>query len=118
MSLLQLPYKADAYIPLHKLVDYLLSETHAVGKSKAKFFRSLGFNETTISELEQGLLEIAQTGQVKDQVESPYGAKYVIDGPLKTPRGIFVQIRTIWIIEPDSQSPRFVTAYPIELSEE
>jgi len=73
VSSLQLPNKANACIPLRKLVEYLLSETHAVGKSKAKFFRSLGFNEATVSELEQGLLEIAQTGQVKERVDSPYG---------------------------------------------
>ncbi|MEW6718525.1 MAG: DUF6883 domain-containing protein [Chloroflexota bacterium] len=113
MSSLQLPDKANAYVPPRKPVDYLLSETHAVGKSKAKFFRSLGFNKTTVSELEQGLLEIAQTGQVKERLDSPHGAKYVIDGPLRTPRGTFVQVRTIWIVE-EQQAPRFVTAYPIE----
>ena len=65
----QLPNKAKAYIPRRKLMGYLLSETHAVGKSKAKYFRSLGFNETTIGELEHGLLEIARTGQVKERVD-------------------------------------------------
>jgi hypothetical protein len=111
---LQLPNKANAHIPRRKLVDYLLSETHAVGKSKAKYFRSLGFNETTVGELEQGLLEIAQTGQVKERVDSPHGTKYVIEGSLKTPRGTFAQVRTIWIVEFDDQAPRFVTAYPVE----
>lgn len=114
MSSLQLPNKANAYIPIRKLVDYLLSETHTVGKSKSKFFRSLGFNETTVGELEQGLLDIAHTGQVKEQMDSQHGAKYVIDGSLKTPHGILVQVRTIWIIESGYESPRFVTAYPIE----
>ncbi|GAB4498348.1 MAG: hypothetical protein OHK0052_11530 [Anaerolineales bacterium] len=109
-----LPDKARVYIPPPKLLDYLLSETHAVGKSKAKFFRSIGFNETTVSELEQGLLEIAQTGEVTAQLDSLNGTKYVIDGTLQTPRGIRVQLRTIWIVEPMSQAARFVTAYPIE----
>jgi len=111
---LQLPNKANAYIPRRKLVDYLISETHAVGKSKAKFFRLLGFNETTVSELEQGLLEIAQTGQVKERVDSLHGTKYVIEGSLKTLHGTLVQVRTIWIVESDDHAPRFVTAYPIE----
>jgi len=34
---MELPNKEKAYIPLAKLKDYLLSETHSVGKSKAKF---------------------------------------------------------------------------------
>ena len=114
MPSLQLPNKAKAYIPRRKLVDYLLSETHAVGKSKARYFRSLGFNETTVGELEQGLLEIARTGLVKERVDSPHGTKYVIEGTLKTPHGTLAQVRTIWIVEFDDQTPRFVTAYPID----
>lgn len=114
MSSTQLPNKEKACVPRHKVVNYLLSETHSVGKSKARFFRLLGFDENTASELEQGLVEIAQTGEVKESVRSPYGIKYVIDGYLKTPRGVSVRIRTIWIIEFPHQAPRFVTAYPVE----
>lgn len=44
---MKLENKEYAYIPLAKLLDYLLSETHPVGKSKAKYLRSLGFNEAT-----------------------------------------------------------------------
>jgi len=113
MSSLQLPNKEKAYVPPHKIVNYLLSETHAIGKSKARFLRSLGFDENTVAELEQGLLEIAQTGEVQESIVSPHGTKYVIDGFLKTPRGFSVQMRTIWIIEARHQAPRFVTAYPI-----
>ena len=39
-----LPNKEKAYIPLTKLKDYLLSETHSIGESKAKLLRSLGFS--------------------------------------------------------------------------
>ena len=52
---MNLENKEQAYIPVAKLLDYLLSETHPVGKSKAKYFRSLGFNETNIGSLKQGL---------------------------------------------------------------
>ena len=45
---MQLPNRLQAYIPSEKLSAYLLSETHAVGKAKATFFRALGFNETNI----------------------------------------------------------------------
>jgi len=91
-----------------------LSEKYAVGKSKARFFRSLGFDESNAGEMEQGLLGIAQTGEIKESIASPHGTKYVIDGFLKTPQGVEVRIRTIWIIEAGHQAPRFVTAYPIE----
>jgi len=39
---MKLPDREKAYIPLLKIKDYLLSETHPIGKSKAKFFRSCG----------------------------------------------------------------------------
>jgi hypothetical protein len=111
---MQLPNRARAYIPQEKLVDYLLSETHAIGKSKAKFFRALGFGEKNIGQLEQGLLAIAQTEDVKESITSSHGTKYIIDGSMKTPRGVVIQLRTVWIIEPMQGNPRFVTAYPIE----
>jgi len=50
-------------------MDYLLSETHAVGKSKAKFFRSFGFDETNVIQFGQGLIKIAQTKEVTDITE-------------------------------------------------
>lgn len=43
-----LPNAEDAYIPWEKLTDYLLSETHAVGKAKARFFRAHGYNENNL----------------------------------------------------------------------
>jgi hypothetical protein len=110
---MQLPNRDNAYIPPPKLTEYLLSETHAVGKSKAKFFRSLGFSETNIGILEQQLLTIAQTEQITQVTPSPYGTKYVIDGMIETPDGDLVQLKTIWIIEEDEDRPRFVTAYPV-----
>ncbi|WP_416223734.1 DUF6883 domain-containing protein [Thermoflexus sp.] len=40
-----LPNAGNAYVPLSKITRYLLSETHSVGRAKARFFRALGFNE-------------------------------------------------------------------------
>jgi hypothetical protein len=111
---MELPNKFKAYIPISKMTGYLLSETHAVGKFKGRFFRSLGFDETNVSELEQGLLNIAQTEAIEETVKAPHGTKYVIDGPLEMPKGVMIRIRTIWIVETGEDRPRFVTAYPLE----
>ena len=72
---MELPNKSRAQVPLEKVTDYLLSETHAVGKSKAKYFRSYGFNNETASDLAQGLLEIAQNTPVESSERSLYGTK-------------------------------------------
>ena len=111
---MELPNKSRAQVPLGKVTDYLLSETHAVGKSKARYFRSYGFNHETASDLAQGLLGIAQNAPVDSSERSPYGTKYILDGELDTPNGDMIRVRTIWIIENDTEIPRFVTAYPAE----
>ncbi len=107
-----LPNRDKAYIPLSKLTAYLLSETHAVGRSKARFFRAIGFNEANVVMLEQSLLTIARSGAVVEVGQSPYGTKYIIDGGLATPNGVPAEVRTVWIVEVDDVRPRFVTAYP------
>ena len=110
---MKLPNREEAYIPSAKLSDYLLSSTHAVGKGKARFFRGFGFDERNITTLEVSLLTIAQMQEVIDVMPTVYGVKYIIDGKLETPTGVIVNIRTVWMIEPDENNPRFVTAYPL-----
>ena len=109
---MQLPNRLQAYIPSEKLRAYLLSETHAVGKAKAMFFRALGFDETNMHLLEHGLLTLAHSAPVQDVVPSLHGIKYVIEGVLDTPSGTAPRIRTVWILETGETNPRFVTAYP------
>ena len=110
---MKLPNCEGAYIPASKLYGYLLSETHSVGRWKARFFRALGFDETNVNVLERHLMAIARSEDVQDVVPSAHGTKYVIEGWLQNPTGNPVQIRMVWIIETDQDNPRFVTAYPV-----
>ena len=110
---MKLPKRENAYIPPSKLHDYLLSKTHSVGRWKARFFGALGFEEMNVDVLEQRLIAIAHSEDVKDVVPSAHGTKYAIEGLLQTPAGGFVQVRTVWIIDVGQDRPRFVTAYPV-----
>lgn len=107
-------YKSRAYVSIRKITDYLLSETYGVGKSKAKFFRSFGFDETNIVQFEQELVYIAQRESVAEVTETIYGKKYVIDGELETPSGYMIRLRTIWIIETGNDIPKLVTAHQLD----
>lgn len=107
-----LPNVENAYVPLEKLTDYLLSETHAIGKSKASFFRAHGYNDDNLHLLEQDLLSMPRYNEIDEELTSPYGTKYVVRGVLETPRGTAVVVNTVWIVEPPDDRPRFVTAYP------
>lgn len=84
-----------------------------MGKSKAKLFRSVGYNEMNVSLLKDGLLSIAHTEEILDTQSSEHGVKYVLEGLLKAPAGGTLKIRTIWIIDKGQDRPRFVTAYPV-----
>jgi len=109
---MKLPNREKAFIQPAKLSDYLLSETHAVGRAKAKFLRLFGFDETNIDLLEQGLLTIAKTQEVTSVISSIHGTKYVVDGSLQTPVGGLISLRTVWIIDQGQNRPRFVTTIP------
>ncbi len=64
--------------------------------------------------LAEDLIRIAQQYPVVQSSETPYGTKYVIDGELLSPSGVRAWVRTVWIIESESEEPRLVTAFPIK----
>jgi len=110
---MRLPNAEGAQVDPEKLKGYLLSETHPIGRSKAKFFRGIGFNESNVAILEQGLIEIAKIEEIVETAPSVHGVKYVIDGQIATLSGSRVRLRTVWIVDKGQERPRFVTAYPI-----
>lgn len=100
-------------MPKEKLTDYILSEIHPTGKFKAKLFREIGFDETNLNILQKQLKEIAKSQEVKETQISMYGAKYIIDGKIKSPKGKVIKVRTVWIIETGQTRARFITVYPV-----
>ena len=98
---------------MEKLTGYLLSDSHPIGRSKARVFRGIGFTESNATLLQRGLMEIAKSEAAGHRVASRHGMKYVVDGEIPTPLGSRVTLRTIWIIDAGQQHPRFVTAYPL-----
>ncbi len=44
---------------------------------------------------------------------SPFGIRYVIEGPLNSPDGRSPLVRTVWFIESSEDMPRLITAYPL-----
>lgn len=110
---MKLPYRKNVYIPKEKLTAYLLSQTHAVGRFKSKYFHALGYGELNVSLFEKDFRTIAQSQDVKEVLSTPYGKKYIIDGKIETPSGKVVKLRTVWIIEEEQKRPRFITVYPV-----
>ena len=109
---MRLPNREKAYIPRETLADSLLSDSHPIGRAKARFFRRQGFREGDLRVLQQALLEVAYNGEVTERIASEYGEKYVVEGRVFSPVGEEIELRTVWIVEAGDERPRFVTAYP------
>jgi hypothetical protein len=110
--LLKLPNIANAVIEESKVIDYLLSEENSGGK--AEFFTAFSFSSEQWEELRDALFQHAQIHEVIRTSESKYGKKYIIEGELSTPDGRSPLVRIIWIVDSGKESPRLVTAYPLE----
>lgn len=107
-----LPYGEAAFVPSLKLTRYLLSTSHPVGRSKARFLRSRGFHDGNVPDLRAALVGVAQSGEVTEVEHTPHGVKHVVEGEIQTPHCDRARIRTVWITETGDARPRFVTAYP------
>jgi hypothetical protein len=81
------PHADHAIVDEAKIGDYLLSDTHPVGRFKARVFRSLGYTVESWTRLRDDLLHHGQTGTVQRIEMSAYGLKVVISATLKGPNG-------------------------------
>ena len=111
---MKLPHLEKAYVPQAKIVKYLLNLQHPKGgRQKAIFFMRFGFTIEAWEVLAQALLAHAARYQVASISEKSTVTNYAIEGPLETPDQRRPLVRTIWALEKGSNSPRFVTAYPL-----
>ena len=108
---MDLPNAERAVIDASKVRDSLLSEIHPVGRFKAVFFMSLGYEAARWQVLSDDLLALGRSGLVTAGQPSAYGLKYEVDGRLTGPSGRSAPVRTVWIVGAEG-TPRFVTAFP------
>lgn len=109
---MHLPNAHLAVIDREKITDYLLNPAHPDNGGKARFFKGMEYSTDEWAVLAQALRAHAVRTPVARRIESKHGRKYVLEGPLTTPSGRPVNVRTVWIIDRGSQTPRLVTAYP------
>jgi len=100
-----------AVIPVEKLRNYLLSPTHPIGRYKATFFRTLGYDPSNWQVLEADLRSLLLLNAEQLDV-TEYGRKYTVTGSITGPNGRLAEIVSVWIILAGEEVPRFVTAYP------
>lgn len=110
---MKLPNAECAVISFDKVVRYLLNPQHPGGTSKAVFFRTCGFRPIDWGQMAEALKQHAEKHDVVAKESTPFGTRFVIDGPLETPDGRSPLVRCIWFVETGDTAPRLVSAYPI-----
>jgi hypothetical protein len=108
--MMTLPNAAQARVDREKIVDYLLDPIRSRGK--AAFFRRFGFSPERWQVMRGALLEHGSAGRLAAKTETPFGVRYSIDGPLRTPDDRTPLVRTVWIVE-TGDAPRLITAHSI-----
>ena len=107
-----LPDAANARLDRRKITEYLLCSSHPRGASKAAFFAHFGFRAEEWQVLAVALLRHAAKQPVIKVVESPYGTRYTVEGPLETPSGRSPCVRSVWILSEETRAPRLISAFP------
>lgn len=98
-------------------MGYLLSTTHRDGRHKAAFFMRYGFSPENWEVLVEALRCHAAENEIAKTESTPFGARYIVEGPLQAPDGRRPYLRVVWFIERTQNMPRFVTAYPLKRSQ-
>jgi len=111
---MKLPNAEHVSVDREKLTGYLLCVSHPDGGSKAEFFARFGFRVEDWEVLAEALRRHGAHYEVVNTVDSAYGTRYAVDGPLETPDGRNPLVRTVWIVEKGSAEPRLITAHPLE----
>ncbi len=100
-------------VDIRKLRDYCLNSEHDDGKHKARLFlSSLGMTADHAEELRQILLEVVKTREVRLGRQDEFGQRYILDFPLEW-QNRSATLRSGWIIEHGSKTPRLTTCYPL-----
>ena len=109
---MRLPYVEKRFVPLRKVVDYLLNPDHPSGGSKSRFFLAHGFRRDTPDVLVAALMRHPLDHDAVPSGVTPFGEKYKIEGLMLPPSGRSFMVRTIWMLDLTTGAPQFVSAYP------
>lgn len=108
---MRLPRAEQVRIDERRILGYLLSPVHPVGRFKARVFAALGFNDATAEIFVAEVRRIAAEGQISQVEDTEFGRKYTVPGDLKGPAGS-AQVLTVWIQEAGQADVRLVSIRP------
>jgi hypothetical protein len=108
-----IPNAERAVVGIRKLRDYCLDPTHDEGKHKARLFAAaLDMTRGDAEDLREALFQAVKTHDAKVGRRDEYGQCYLVDFTLEW-RGKRAMIRSGWILEHGSDTPRLTSCYPL-----
>ena len=110
---MRIPYADRAAVDIGKLRDYCLNPLHDEGQHKARLFAAtLDMTAADAEALRTLLLDAVQAVDAQAGLRDAYGQRYTVDF-LVDWHGRRATIRSAWIIEHGSDTPRLTTCYPL-----
>ncbi|RVU21926.1 DUF6883 domain-containing protein [Methylobacterium oryzihabitans] len=109
------PYPSAFTIPESKIAGYLLNLNSVDGAAKAGLLMRFGFSPDRPLELMDALGRHPSPSSWVAAFETPYGIKHYFEGPLSSPGGRTLRIRSVWQVDGDAKggTARFVTLRPL-----
>ena len=108
-----IPNAERAVVDMRKLRDYCLNPMHDEGQHKARLFAmALGITADDAEDLRVLLLQAVKTPDAQLGRHDAYGQRYTVDFLLAW-HDKQAMVRSGWIIEHDSDTPRLTTCYPL-----
>lgn len=106
-----LPFAEKAFIDDQKLANYCLSETHTVGKHKARVFKSaLGITAVDYPFLRETILTAVLMNEAQLNGSNQQGTLYSVDFRMTYENQTAI-VRTAWIVRYGESFPRLVSCY-------
>ena len=87
-----------------------------MGGTRRRSLSRMALPHTNGSRFAKALLRHASEHEVAKIERTPFGTRFVVDGTMGTPGGRAPNVRSVWFVESDQDTPRFVTAYPLEVA--
>ena len=106
-------WRERAVVRDSKLSDYLLSPVHGVGRYKARFLMSRGFDPANLDAVREAILAHLAASPDATGGGTEFGTKYVVTGTLKTPDGRDPLVRSVWFESTPGGEVLLVTLYPV-----
>lgn len=108
-----IPNAENAEVDIRKLYDYCLNRMHRQGRHKARLFAAaLSMTTSDAEDLRDALLQAVKRHDAQLGRRDEYGQRYTVDFTLEW-RGKRATIRSGWIMENGSDTPRLTSCYPL-----